>query len=133
MTSDRHLPLMSAIIRFTIDDEISINTDKVKQAAFADDLTGAGKLTGLRTWWDAILEIGKFVGYYAKPSKSRLIVKEQHREMADQVFADAGGIKITSSGKRHLGAVIGSDTFKDEYVNEKIGEWVKEIEALAEI
>ena len=53
--------------------------------------------------------------------------------MADQVFADAGGIKITSSGKRHLGAVIGSDTFKDEYVNEKIGEWVKEIEALAEI
>ena len=127
------IPLMSAIIRFTIDDEISINTEKVKQAAFADDLTGAGKLTGLRTWWDAILEIGKFVGYYAKPSKSWLIVKEQHREMADQVFADAGGIKITSSGKRHLGAVIGSDTFKDEYVNEKIGEWVKEIEALAEI
>ena len=35
------IPLMSAIIRFTIDDEISINTEKVKQAAFADDLTGA--------------------------------------------------------------------------------------------
>ena len=42
------IPLMSAIVRFAIDDEISISTEKVKQAAFADDLTGAGKLTGLR-------------------------------------------------------------------------------------
>ena len=47
---------MSAIVRFAVDDEISISTEKVKQAAFADDLTGAGKLTGLRKWWDAIVE-----------------------------------------------------------------------------
>ena len=126
------IPLMSAIIRFAVDDEISIGTEKVKQAAFADDLTGAGRLTELRKWWDAIVETGKFVGYYAKPSKSWLIVKEQYRENADQIFTGAG-IQITSSGKRHLGAVIGDETFKDEYVYEKIGEWMNEIEVLAEI
>ena len=63
------IPLMSAIIGFTIDEDVSIRTEKVKQAAFADDLTGAGKLSALRLWWDAIIEIGQFVGYHAKPSK----------------------------------------------------------------
>ena len=53
--------------------------------------------------------------------------------MADRIFSDAGGIKITSSGKRHLGAVVGSESFKNEYVGEKIDEWVSELEALAEM
>ena len=127
------IPLMSAIIGRAVDEEIFFSADKVKQAAFADDLAGAGKLTGLRTWWDAILEKGKFIGYHAKPTKSWLIVKEQYREMADRIFSDAGGIKITSSGKRHLGAVVGSESFKNEYVGEKIDEWVSELEALAEM
>ena len=86
----------------------------------------------MRKWWDAIIEVGKFVGYYAKPSKSWLIVKEQYLELANQIFADAG-IQITSTGKRHLGAVIGSEAFKDEYVSEKVDEWISEIETLAEI
>ena len=126
------IPLMSAIIRFTVDDEITLNAGKVKQAAFADDLTGAGKLSALRTWWDAIIETGKFVGYHAKPSKSWLIVKKQYLEIANQIF-DGAGIKITSTGKRHLGAVIGNEAFKEEYVSEKIEEWVSEVESLAEI
>ena len=50
------IPLMSAIIGFAVDEEISISAEKVKQAAFADDLTGAGKLPALRTWWDALID-----------------------------------------------------------------------------
>ena len=126
------IPLMSAIIGFTIDENVSIRTEKVKQAAFADDLTGAGKLSALRLWWDAIIEIGQFVGYHAKPSKSWLIVKEEYINLANSVF-DRAGINITSRGKRHLGAVLGSEEFKEEYVNEKIDEWISEIEQLAEI
>ena len=32
---------------FAVGDEITLNAGKVKQAAFADDLTGAGKLSAL--------------------------------------------------------------------------------------
>ena len=126
------IPLMSAIIIFTVDKEITLSTEKVKQVAFADDLAGAKKLSALRTWWDNTIETGKFVGYYAKPSKSWLIVKEQYLEIANQIF-DGAGIKIITTGKRHLGAVIGNEAFKQEYVCEKIEEWVLEIESLAEI
>ena len=127
------IPLMSTIIRLAVDEEISISAEKIKQAAFADDLTGAGKLSTLRTWWDATIETGKFMGYYAKSSKSWLIVKEQYQGIANQIFAGAG-VNITSNGKLHLGAVIGSEgAFKEEYVCEKIDEWITEIEALVEI
>ena len=73
---------------------------------------------------DAIVETSKYVGYYTKSSKSWLIVKEQYRENANQIFTGAG-IQITSSGKRHLGAVVGDETFKDDYTCEKIGKWAK--------
>ena len=66
-----------------------------------------------------IIDIGKFIGYIAKPSKSWLIVKDKYIDLATFVFKDAG-INITPRGKRHLGAVIGSDEFKKEYVAEKV-------------
>ena len=42
-------------------------------------------------------------------------------------------IKYTTEGKRHLGAVIGSSIFKDQYVNEKVEKWYKELERLIKI
>ena len=42
-------------------------------------------------------------------------------------------IKFTTEGKRHLGAVIGSQIFKEEYVNDKVEKWCQEIERLHEI
>ena len=99
---------------------------------YLSDVNAPGMLVRVKRWWDAIIETGKFVGYYAKPSKSWLIVKEQYLEIANQIF-DGAGIKITSTGKRHLGAVIGNEAFKEEYVCEKIEEWISEIESLAEI
>ena len=45
---------------------------------------------------------------------------------AKSIFKDTT-IKFTCEGKRHLGAVIGSDDFKSEYVREKIINWTQEI------
>ena len=122
------LPLMSTIIRDMAGEKIQ----NPKQTAFADDLTGAGTLLALREWWDDIVDKGPYIGYFAKPSKSWLIVKEEFEEFAKDIFND-GGIKITSRGKRHLGAVIGCSEFKREYVEEKVDEWCLEIEKFAEI
>ena len=58
-------------------------------------------------------------------SKSWLIVKlEELADEANRVFGDK--VNITTEGQRHLGAVIGSQEFKDQYCREKV-------EALSEI
>ena len=43
------------------------------------------------------------------------------------------GVVITSDGKRHLGSAIGSHSFVECYVEEKISEWKRELEHLSEI
>jgi len=48
------------------------------------------------------------------------------------VFANAN-IQITARSQRHLGAVLGSREFAEEYVAEKVQSWVSEVSALAQI
>ena len=70
---------------------------------------------------------------YPKPSKTILIVKkEEHLAEAERYF-NGTGIKITLTGERHLGAVIGTQEFRDEYVNKKVKTWVEDIEQLSVI
>ena len=104
----------------------------IKQVAFADDLTGAGDIHSLKVWWDTINEDGFFMGYFAKPTKSWLIVKPEYVLHAQQIFKDSC-IQITTEGNRHLGAVVGSNKHKDKFVNSKVAEWVNEIILLGKI
>ena len=76
--------------------------------------------------------MGPYIGYYAKPSKSWLIVKPQYLEYAREVFAGTG-LQITIEGQRHLGAVIGSAEFRDQYVTDKIQGWVEELKMLEKV
>ena len=106
--------------------------DIARQAAFADDLASCGTIEQLKIWWDIIIKYGPYLGYYAKPSKSWLIVKIEYLDYAKEVFAGTG-IQITTEGNRHLGAVVGTESFKDQYVTEKVEEWIEELEALEAI
>lgn len=99
---------------------------------FADDGTGAGKLSDLRKWWDKLLEIGQAYGYFPKASKTWLIVKADKLDEAKLTFRDTG-VQFTSEGQRHLGAAIGSQSFKATYLKKKITEWIGNIERLAKI
>ena len=36
--------------------------------AFTDDLTSAGRLLKLRSWWKDLLDVGPKYGYFPKPS-----------------------------------------------------------------
>ena len=92
----------------------------------------AGKIYSLRIWWDAILRYGPLLGYFAKPSKSWLIVKDEYLEQAKVVFVGVFPEKqITSEGNKHLGAVLGSEENKISYVEEKVSRWVREVEVLS--
>ena len=51
---------------------------------------------------------------------------------AHSIFAGTG-IQVTCEGQRHLGAVIGSDCYKFQYVSDKVNKWIKDIEPLSKI
>ena len=113
-------------------DRLKISSPNTRQVGLADDITGAGKIHDLRLWWDTIIMEGKKVGYYVNETKSWLIIKDAEKlNHAQDIFNDTG-IKFTCEGKRHLGAVIGSNDFKSEYVREKVDTWIEEIERLTE-
>ena len=91
-----------------------------------------GALTGLRKWWDLIVERGPAFGYFPNPTKTCLVVKEESAAMAKEVFQGTG-ISVTEEGKRHLGAAIGTQTFIERYVEQKVSEWVSAVERLSSI
>ena len=105
-------------------------TSQVHQVWLADDATGAGTLTNLKNWWIMVTEEGRKYGYIVKPSKSWLILKNQERlEEAEALFADTP-IKITTDGKRHLGAALGTVDFKNSYLEEMVQNWCKRLKNL---
>ena len=71
-------------------------------------------------------------GYHPNAAKTYLIVKASNEQKSRQIFSDTA-VKITTSGKQHLGAAIGSRSFTGVYVNNKVESWTKEIERLPEI
>ena len=107
-------------------------SSSVRQVWFADDATAGGQLSQINDWWQHLVRIGPNFGYHANGSKSWLIVKEEHIEQATLLF-EGTGIQITKEGQRHLGAALGTQTFIERYVTEKVHEWSKEVNKLAEI
>ena len=86
-------PLLNFLHEF-----ILINEHKSKEVAFADDLTVAGKIEEIKQYWELLLQVGPKYGYYPKPSKSHLIVKEQHFGRAKFIFKGSE-VKTTKSGQ----------------------------------
>ena len=91
-----------------------------------------GTLKCVKAWWDEINQHGPYIGYYPNARKSCLIVKEQYYEQAKEIFKD-DNIMITTEGHRHLGAIIGTDEFKNSYIEKMAKDWIDEIQCLSEI
>ena len=53
-------------------------------------------------------------------------------QKAQSVLRDTN-IKIITESQQHLGAVIGLETFKQKYVQEKIYQWIKDLHVLCKI
>ena len=61
------LPLIKFLLNF-------INLNKIN----ADDFSVAGNLNSIKDYWDKLTAIGPKYGYFPKPTKSYLIVKEKN-------------------------------------------------------
>ena len=73
----------------------------------------------MKRWWQHLKEEGPAYGYFPKPTKTHLIVKNlEDLERAQLLFA-GDGVKVTIDGERHIGAVVGSDEFRKEYIAKK--------------
>ena len=111
------LPLLQFLLDFTL-----VNKLNAKEVAFADDFTVAGKLSSIKDYWNQLTSIGPKYGYFPKASKSYLIVKEDQLPNATALF-DNSNVNITVKRKRHLGAIVASDGYKREYVDELVKDW----------
>ena len=85
----------------------------------------------LRKWWDVLNEMGPSLGYYPNAKKCWLLTKQGKEDAAREVFRDTA-INISTQGQKHLGAVLGSRTYLEEYVNGKVEGWVDQVVKLAE-
>ena len=84
----------------------------VVQVWYADDASAAGSLSSIRSWWDHLSSMGPTFGYFANASKTWLITKDSLLGKAREIFHDTQ-VNITSQGRPHLGAPLGSQ----DYVN----------------
>ena len=104
----------------------------VKQTWYADDAAGTGKIANLRGWWDEIVRLGPSFGYHPNASKTWLVIKKEHESAAVALFGDTD-VKITSEGRPHLGAPLGSPEYVSSFISEKIQLWAKELKLLSAI
>jgi hypothetical protein len=102
------------------------------QVAYADDLSGGGKIESLRKWFNGIIEKGPIFGNHAEPTKSYLIVKEDKFDEAEAAF-EGTGVKITVHGEKQLGAAIGTPEFTEDFVSKLVEKWVLQIKVLSDL
>ena len=102
--------------------------ESVKQVWLADDATAARDLHSLLHFLNRFIIEGATYGYYVNPGKYWLILKnETDLNKANDLFQDLE-IQITTEGQRLLGAVIGAESFKEEYVANLISTWCLEFQ-----
>ena len=71
-------------------------------------------------------------GCFSEASKTFLVVKEEYAKAAERAFADTS-VSITTHSKRHLGVVVGSEAFRNEFMSAKVKSWCTEIDLLSQV
>ena len=95
------------------------NITEITQVWLADDSATGGKIIKLYNHYTELFIEGRKHDYLVNGNNSWLIVKSKklHNE-AEEIFQ--GKMNISLEGKWHLGAIIGSKDYKNEYCNEKV-------------
>ena len=117
-------PLIQALSKETANDE-------VKQVWYADDSSAVGSLARVKKWWEYLQTNGPDFGYWPKSAKTILLIKDSSKMQAAQKIFKGDGIKITDQGERLLGSVIGTDSFREQYIKNKVESWVKDLQSLS--
>ena len=87
--------------------------NSVSQVWYADDAAALGSMTELRKWWDNLVDLGQFFGYFANSTKTCLVTKDSSLASATAAFAGTN-VNVTSSGRPYLGVVSRSRLLRRE-------------------
>lgn len=102
---------------------------QAKQCWFANDATWCGSLQNIRVWWDELMMARPDSGYY--PMRKCWLATKPDKEETRSVFEETA-INITTEGRKHLGATLGSKPYLEQYLDGKAEEWVGQVTKLAE-
>ena len=103
-----------------------------QQVWYADDACAYGSAEKVHKWWNDVNIHGPGFGYFPKASKSWLVVKESCYQSAVSSFAGSN-VNITCEGRPYLGSPIGSDAYVLRFVEEKVKQWMDELQILSDI
>jgi len=103
----------------------------VKQVWYADDSFAVRSLARVKKWWEYLQANGPDFGYCPKPAKTILLLKGSSLMQATQKIFKGDGIKITDQDERLLGSVIGTESFRKQYIKNKVESWVKYLQSLS--
>ena len=109
--------------------------DSVTQVWYADNPTTLGTVSHLQIWWDAISELGRqeIHGYFANPMKTWLVTQNPLVARAAIQAFEGTNINITSDGRPHFGAPLGTHKYADELVAKKVEQWSTKLRSLSNI
>ena len=93
-----------------------------------DDSACCGSLLRIWKWLLWLLEHGPAYGYYAESSKSVLVIKEQHLQEAQDIFANLQ-VKVVLTSC-FLGGCVGNTKGIRQYVVGKVNTWAKGVKQL---
>ena len=111
--------------------KIQAKISDTKQIWYADDSTAAGTLEGLQNWWYSTSTNGPSFGYFPNDTKTWLVTKPSLEAKARHLF-DKTNVNITTTGRPHLGAPVGSDEYVQQFLHEKTGQWCDMLSTLSD-
>ena len=100
------------------------------QVWHADDAAAAGKIADLHVWWNEISLLGTSYWYNADVLKTWLLSKADFQSVAAAILGDTN-VQITGEGRPYFGALLGSSTFVNQFVVEKVQQWLHEQQVLS--
>ena len=106
--------------------------EDLKQVWYADDASASGSIASVHAWWDQLSSVGPAFGYNANPVKSWLLTKEQHLDKAKEIFQGTS-VNITTHGRPYLGASLGTSAYVQQFVKEKVDDWILDLKLLSDI
>ena len=86
------------------------------QVRYADDATAFGSVIEVKNCWDEVNTHGPGFGYFVNPVKTWLVAREHFLPAA---FSGTG-LNVTHEGRPHLGSLIGSEAYINQFICEKV-------------
>ena len=84
-----------------------------KQCWFADGASGAGPVTQIKDWWDALNILGPNLRYFPKSEKCWIVVKPEKEASVRKTF-NGTAIRVTVHVQKHFVATLGSREHLEE-------------------